>query len=202
MIASLKGSIIARREKSVVLETGGAGYEVFVSLPELLSVKVGDARQYWTYQYVREDTLSLYGFRTEEELSFFQSLIAISDVGPRSALALLSVAPLAKITAAIEAGNLALLPKVSGIGRKTAERIVLELKGKTGSERIHSHSPEGQEVMDALMALGYRREEAEAAARDIPEEAATSEERVRAALRTLDRQRKKARRIHKGAQNA
>lgn len=190
MITSLKGSVIARREKSLVLEVGGVGYEVFVPTQEMLTTKIGDERFFWTFQHVREDVLALYGFRTEEELEFFHALIAISDVGPRSALSLLSVAPLEKIRAAIAAGDLGILPHVPGIGRKTADRIVVELKDKVGAAARAKVKPELKEVVDALTSLGYSRQEAEEAARTIPEDSGSTEEKVRQALKSFDRRHK------------
>ena len=130
MIAYLVGTIKYKGSKSIILNVNNVGYEIFVIEPVLEKVKLDEEKDFFVHTYVREDALSLYGFESPEEKRFFELLISISGVGPKSALQTLSIARLSEIKKAILRDDPSLLKKVSGIGTKTAERIVVELKNK------------------------------------------------------------------------
>lgn len=182
MIGSLRGRVTARGSDHVVLEVAGVGYKVFVPRqPE------GDDALLLTHHVVREDGQFLFGFGTREELTLFEMLTSVNGVGPRAALALLSVSRPADLAAAIAAGDAAALARAPGVGKKTAERLIVDLRGKVA--RASDGQPPGgapieDEAAAALVALGYTPSEAAAALRAIPPaSAASTEERVRAALR-------------------
>ncbi len=189
MISYLRGNVIAKDEKSLIIDVGGVGYGVYAPLSFLLEAKEGQIVEVYTYvdMATREETISLYGFAAMEELSFFKQLIKISGVGPRSALAALSVARLQELKKAISAGDSSLLQKVSGIGKKTAERIIVELKDKVGVEDAAGGigASGDRDVYDALAGLGYSVSDIRGALRKISPEAETIEEKVREVLRVL-----------------
>ncbi|WP_026369506.1 Holliday junction branch migration protein RuvA [Kallotenue papyrolyticum] len=192
MIASLRGNLLAVGPDSAVIETGGIGFQVFVPRPLARRLQVGAEVLLHTYLHVREDALVLYGFESPEQRAFFETLLGVSGVGPRMALSLLSAAPLDQLQLAIARENTALLAQVPGIGKKTAARIVLELKGKldlgaavpavtSGASATVALNSELQEI---LMSLGYSAAEAQAAVAAVPADAPVDlEERLRLALR-------------------
>lgn len=186
MIAALRGEVIARGAGHIVVEVAGVGYKVFV--PRHPS---RDDVLLHTHQVVREDDESLYGFETREELALFEMLISVSGVGPKAGLAILSVARPAEIAAAIASGDAAALARAPGVGKKTAERLIVDLKSKIG--RVTGLPVTGalaaeDDAHAALVALGYTASEAATALRDAPRKgSATTEERLAAALRTTGR---------------
>ena len=187
MIAALRGEIIARGAGHVVLEVAGVGYKVFV--PRHPS---RDDVLLHTHQVVREDDESLYGFETREELALFEMLISVSGVGPKAGLAILSVARPAEIAGAIASGDTAALARAPGVGKKTAERLIVDLKSKIGRVTGLPVTPGPHSAEDdahaALVALGYTASEAASALRDAPPKgSATTEERLAAALRVTGR---------------
>ncbi|MFA7309888.1 MAG: Holliday junction branch migration protein RuvA, partial [Candidatus Paceibacterota bacterium] len=141
----------------------------------------------WTYLAVREDALDLYGFSHEEELRFFELLLSVSGIGPKSALAVLDIASVETLRSAISAANANYLTTVSGIGKKTAEKIVLELKDKMpkGAPGSASALRGDQEALEAMRALGYSASEARDALREVPVEIEGGSDRLRAALKLL-----------------
>ena len=185
MIALIKGEIVARASDHVVVDVRGVGYKVFV--PRHPS---GDIVQLHTHHVVREDAQQLYGFETREELVLFEMLIGVSGVGPKAAMSILSVARPAQVAAAIASGDVAALSRAPGVGKKTAERLIVDLKSKVsrGSEREPMGIVDDDEAAAALQALGYSASEALAALRGVPPVgAASTEERVTAALRGAGR---------------
>src|SRR3989344_150561 len=130
MIGKVDGTISLVGDRFAIVDTNGIGYKVFMTENTIRSVEVGQKVALWTHLAVREDALDLYGFRDMGELSFFQMLIDISGIGPRSALSILGLAPIETLSRAIASGDISYLVKVSGIGKKTAEKIVLELRDK------------------------------------------------------------------------
>ena len=186
MIAALRGEVIARGAGHVVVDVAGVGYKVFV--PRHPS---RDDVLLHTHQVVREDDESLYGFETREELALFEMLISVSGVGPKAGLAILSVARPAEIAAAIASGDTAALARAPGVGKKTAERLIVDLKSKIG--RVTGLPVTGalageDDAHAALVALGYTASEAATALRDAPRKgSATTEERLAAALRATGR---------------
>ena len=182
MIASLRGRILARGPDHVVVETAGVGYKVFVPRHP-----TGDEALLHTHQVVREDGQFLFGFETREELALFELIIGVSGVGPRAALAILSVSRPADVAAAIAAGDAAALAKARGVGKKTAERLIVDLRSKIGRVAIGPASgafSSPDEAVAALRALGYTLAEAETALNGVPPAGkATTEERLATALR-------------------
>ena len=186
MIASIRGRIIARGADHVVVETGGVGYRIFVPRhPEDGEVLLH------THQVVREDAHLLFGFESREELALFELLIGVSGVGPKAALALLGMSRPVDVAAAIAAGDAPALAKAPGVGKKTAERLIVDLRSKVGGIVIGGPAagaatagPGADEAHAALRALGYTPAEAAAALAEVPGAGeATTEERLAAALR-------------------
>ena len=192
MIGKLTGTIGGTTpEGAVVLEVAGVGYLVRVSLPTLsaLQATFGDRASLFIHTAVREDAIDLYGFTTDAELSFFKQLIGVSGVGPKTALGVLNVSDLQTLKRSIGQGDASILTKVFGIGKKSAERIVVELRDKLAAETVGEVGFSGGDgdVIEALMGLGYRAEEARQAVKQIglKPEGADMGERVAAALKLL-----------------
>src|SRR3989344_8302402 len=137
MIGSIKGKIILKTEKFLIVETSGVGYKISVS-PDVLSktkktgepARAGGEISLWIHTHVREDAFDLYGFLDRQELEFFEMLINVSGIGPKGALVILGVATINTLKRAISTGDIGYLTKISGIGKKTAEKIVIELRDK------------------------------------------------------------------------
>lgn len=192
MIAYLKGNIVAKNIHYVILETGGIGYQVFAGENFLADIKIGEMAELFIHHRVREDASDLYGFRNLEELDLFELLLSVSGVGPKSALAVISLASTADIKEAIIRGDANLLTKVSGIGKKTAERLVLELKNKVARGAgvnilIGGGTSGAGDELDALMSLGYSLIEAREALNLVEASITSSAGRVKAALKQLAR---------------
>lgn len=187
MISQITGRVILKAEKYIIIETNGIGYKLFATT-ELLSVaKTDEQTKAWTYLAVRENALDLYGFSSKEELDFFELLITISGVGPKTALGILNVATVGSLRKAISSGETAHLTKVSGLGKKMADKIVLELKGKIGNyEELVLGQKEEIDALEALKSLGYSHREAREALQEIDGSAKlTTSEKVKAALKHL-----------------
>jgi holliday junction DNA helicase RuvA len=197
VLASVEGTVGAVTLDSVVIEVGGLGYRVFVAPAVLASAQPGARLKLHTYHLVREDQQALYGFRTAEELGFFNLLLTVNGVGPKVALAIVGSKPTPDLQLAIMAQDQAVLVSIPGIGKKLAERIIFELKEKvtaagvavSGSAVAGIGGVAGEgEIVAALQALGYSLSEARVASRAALAEAgveSTLEERVKAALRSL-----------------
>lgn len=187
MIAGLKGETVEIGEKSAVLNVAGVGYRIFTTTSNLQSLHLGQGTFFHTYLAVRENALDLFGFQKKEELDFFELLITIPGIGPKSALAILNIASIPALRSAIISGDTAYLTKVSGIGRKTAEKIVLELR-----EKIDAHSAddspslkEESDALLALMSLGYGERESRQALKEISKPGSKTTEIVKEALKFL-----------------
>lgn len=189
MIGYIEGRIIAREERGLVILSNGIGYEVSVLPPVYADTEEDDTIALWTHFAVREDAQQLFGFRTRRELAFFRLLIGISGIGPKSAMNVLALADLATLESAIRAGDGAYLTKVSGIGKKLAEKIVLELKEKIGNLADESArtgiTRAEDEAIDALEALGYAPRDMREIVRSLAREHATTAEIIRGALQRL-----------------
>ena len=189
MIGSLSGKLQALTDDTLIVNVGGVGFRVRVSANTAAGLgEVGSPVQLFTHLRVREDELSLYGFATEEELHLFETLMTVSGVGPKVAMSVLAAAPIATLKIAIAEGNIDALTAVPGIGKKTAQRLALELKGKidvTGLSEVSEISPPDRDVIDALINLGYSAAEATRAVRAVPANVKILEERVRVALQYL-----------------
>lgn len=189
MIGYIEGKVLALRTQYMVVQTGGIGYKVATLKETVLRAQEGSSVSFWTYLAVREDALDLYGFSHEEELRFFELLLSVSGIGPKSALGILDIASVETLRSAISAGNAGYLTSVSGIGKKTAEKIVLELKDKVkAAEGSSAGSLKGdQEALEAMRSLGYSASEARDALRQVPGDIETGSERLREALKLLGR---------------
>jgi len=190
MIAFLRGRIINKAGNYLILETGNLGYQIFVSENFLNNLKIGTEAEIYTHHHVREEAADLYGFKNLEDLELFESLLTVSGVGPKSALGVLAMASAGDIKEAIIRGDADLLTKVSGIGKKTAERIVLDLKNKVqrwndSGEIFNPLSSQESDEIDALMSLGYSLSEARQALKSVEPEIAESGARVKAALKKM-----------------
>ena len=190
MIASLDGTVTQVSGTDVVLEVNGVGYRVYLGPSTLAAISTGQRVKLHTHHLVREDLQALYGFRSTEELAFFELIITVSGVGPKVGLAIVSSRPVADHQLAILQGDDAVLTSVSGVGKRLAGRIVLELKEKVDAAGSAATSDGGgeAEVVAALEALGYSsregREAARAAVASLPPDASL-EDRVKEALGTL-----------------
>ncbi len=188
MIASVHGVLEGIRENSLVLRVGGVGVEIFVPMGVLAGMgALGQKVDLYTHLVVREDALALYGFLLEEELTVFRMLLGVSGIGPRLALATLSALSPELLANAIHRDEAEVIARVPGVGKKTAQKIVLELKGKLVPETLPpglaAVSKLDTEVIEALTALGYSVVEAQAALQSIPPDTPEDiEERVRLAL--------------------
>lgn len=193
MISYLKGKIKYKSLDFIIIDVNSVGYEVFIGADLLKGLSVGNEVEIFTHQYVREDRLDLYGFKSREDLEFFKKLIAISGIGPKSALGIFAVASIPEIKKAIIHGDPSILTKVSGIGRKTAEKIILELKESIDISEEESAEGEArqatkqldQEAVNALVHLGYSRNEARDALQSVSPDVNRVEDRIKEALRAL-----------------
>jgi Holliday junction DNA helicase RuvA len=192
VIARLRGRLVEVLPDGAVIDVGGVGYRVFLTPKALAALPRGEDMVVHTVTYVREDTLSLYGFLSAEERQAFELLIGASGVGPKLALALLSVHSPDALRRAVGAGDADALTLVPGIGRKGAARLLLELKGKLGDGAPDlpadpATRPAYAEVREALAALGYAPAEVKAALEALPEDAGAlpTQELLRLALRGL-----------------
>lgn len=193
MICFIEGKIELSGEKFIVVNVAGVGYKIFASSETLRKIpQKGQMVKLWTYLNVREDALELYGFLNLNELDLFETLIGVSGVGPKTALGVLVVGSIDNLRRAIATGDSSYLTRVSGIGKKTAERIIVELKDKMAGKGVTTEAPELKEevdALDALMALGYSQREAREALAEIPKDITKAEKRVKEALQKLGRQK-------------
>ena len=186
MIGYLKGVTVDKDEKYLVLEVGGVGYKVFATLETIESSPLLEGRTLWIHHAVREDASDLYGFTTKDELGFFELLIGISGIGPRTALGILNVTTVSALKKAVSSGDTSHLVKVSGIGKKNAEKIVLELKGKFGIDDERVTLKEEVDALDALKTLGFGHAEAREALKEVSDEPDTNS-KIKKALKLLGR---------------
>lgn len=159
MIGYLKGTVLKNNGKTVLIDTGNIGYEVRVTVDVAASVVLEKTIALYTYLHVREDELSLYGFETEEQVSFFKQLLTISGVGPKMGIEILSL-PVHRVKQAIVEADVAYLQTIGGVGEKLASRIVLELKKKIKIDFTMEAGPRNEinmDVVEALEKLGYER---------------------------------------------
>jgi Holliday junction DNA helicase RuvA len=168
VIAHLRGKLLSKRPNQVVLEAGGVGYDVVISVPTFTELpEAGREVALHIHTHVREDALALYGFLRADEKRLFERLIAVSGIGPKLAITCLSGMPTDQMVAAIRGNDAALLTRIPGIGRKTAERMVLELRDKLEAFAVTPSAPSAtpveEDVLSALMNLGYGRPAAERA---------------------------------------
>lgn len=186
MIAQIEGKISALDGRSVVVDVGGLGYRIFITSEKRAKMKEGANTRLFTHLHVRENALELFGFEKSSELEFFEMLINISGIGPRSAISILSIAPVETLKKAVGSGDTGYLTKVSGIGKKTAAKIVLELKEKLlAFEDTGTELRGAGDVLEALQSLGYSQGEAREALKKIPNEISETGARLKEALKIL-----------------
>lgn len=185
MVGMLEGKVHSVRAGYAIVLADSVGYKVAMTRETLGHLPVGKRISLWTHLAVREDSLDLYGFMREEELVFFELLLTVSGIGPKSALAILDIASVESLRGAIAAGKAEYLTRVSGIGRKTSEKIVLELRDKIGTAEGVLPPSGDMEALEALRALGYEKGEARDALRKVPTDIEGSSKRLREALKIL-----------------
>ncbi len=187
MIGLLEGKVVSKDEKMAIVATGGVGYLVYLPAQALATATLDSPITLWTHLAVREDALDLFGFTDREELAYFKLLIGVSGIGPKSALAILSLAPPSTLRQAVLSGNNDYLTKVSGIGRKSAEKIIIELRDKLGALETSDlmHASGDNDLLDALSALGYQPRDIRDIIQKIPATADTTDKRIKEALRLL-----------------
>lgn len=187
MIASLEGKVASVHRDHAVILTGGLGFKVYVPTPALDRLTIGEEAFFHTVLIVREELFALYGFLTAAEREAFEALLKVNGIGPRLALAILSTITVDHLRSAVYGEKADVLMRVPGIGKKTAQKIVLELKDKLAADMadvpVLAFSDINSDVMDALVALGYSVVEAQTAIQALPANAPeTVEDRVRLAL--------------------
>jgi len=192
MISKLTGAVAEKDSDYLIIEVGGIGYKVNVSPDVIAKAKEKEEISLFTYLAVRENSLDLYGFLGKGELVFFELLVSVSGIGPKGALGVLSQATPIQLETSITTGDCSILTKVSGIGEKTAERIILELKNKIGKisslqGSARKDSNVDVETMEALLALGYSQRDAQEALREIGSKTKNVNEKIKRALKILGR---------------
>lgn len=186
MIGHIEGIVLKKTTDSLVVSANGVGYKLFVTPDTASAAEEGSNTSLWTHLAVRETALDLYGFTSEEDLKIFELLLSVSGIGPKSALGVLSLASASALAGAIAKGDATNLIKVAGIGKKTAEKIVLELQEKISTfEQTGDDAQDHSDTLEALAAMGYSVSEAREALKRVPSEISGSSARLREALRQL-----------------
>jgi holliday junction DNA helicase RuvA len=186
MISYLKGTIKIKEQDFAILVVGDIGYKVFGLARDLAKVKIGGIAEFFTYHYVREDDARLYGFISREDQKMFELLFSVTGIGPKSAMGILNAAPIDSLKSAIAKSDTSLFTKVSGVGRKTAERVILELSSKIKDFGGVSRDTEGMsDAIEGLMSLGYSRVQALKALEKVPEDITDPAKKIHLALKSL-----------------
>ncbi|OGI69086.1 Holliday junction DNA helicase RuvA [Candidatus Nomurabacteria bacterium RIFCSPHIGHO2_01_FULL_42_16] len=188
MISRIEGKIVLKADKYIVVDVGGVGYKISVSPDTLAKLPKEGSVSLFTHLHVREDALELYGFKEPNELEFFEMLIGISGIGPKSAISIIGIAPIETLKKAIGSGDTSYLTKVSGIGKKMSEKIVLELRDKLSA--LGHRAEEGElsgelDAVEALRSLGYSQNEARDALKQVSPDLSSVSDRVKQALKIL-----------------
>ena len=199
MLAYIKGSLEMKYKNYIVIDVGGLGYKIFMSENAINSIgEIGNTIKVFTYYRVREDDISIFGFKTQEELRMFELLLSVSGVGAKSALVMLSCIEPSDFAIAVISNNVKLLTQVPGIGTKSAQRIILELKDKLKTEQNDEHledlkaksekvNENVQEAVSGLMVLGYTRKDIEKAFEHLAVETLSVEELIKKGLLLLSK---------------
>lgn len=200
MFSYLKGFLAQKGQNYVVIDVSGVGFKVYTSMTSLEGIAAkneNDPVTFYTYLYIKEGIMDLYGFSTQEELNMFELLISVSGVGAKGAIAILSSLTPQKLAISLVTNDVSSIKKASGIGPKTAQRIILELKDKIKNEELTASAEEGgiseeipltssrAEAVSALMVLGYSKFEAERAVSKIDTSLTETEDIIKAALKAL-----------------
>lgn len=186
MIAYLSGTVISKQDRTIILNVSGTGYLIYV--PRGLKEKTaeGEKLELYIHTNVREDDISLYGFGSKDEWQFFKLLLTVSGVGPKSALEILTM-PMPRVKTAIAKKDSALLSTIPGIGKKTSERIIVDLQGKVKEELLEDQieTPVREDIMQALISLGYNRAQVAQGLKKIPQELEREEEIIKYFLQNV-----------------
>lgn len=186
MISQLKGVVAHKDLRFMVVDVAGVGYKVFATSAMIDKARDGAEISVWTYLAVRENALDLYGFVSKDDLDLFELLITVSGIGPKTALGVINVVLPETIRLAISTGDTAYLTKVSGVGKKVAEKIVLELRGKfEGMDGGGVHLQKDSDAIEALKSLGYSQNEARDALAKVSKDIDNAGEKVKQALKIL-----------------
>ncbi|HUT22422.1 MAG TPA: Holliday junction branch migration protein RuvA [Candidatus Bipolaricaulota bacterium] len=188
MLSFIKGTIKNKGENFVILARNDLGYKIFTNKKLLAELSIGDAAEFYLYENIREDADDLFGFSSFEELGLFEKLISVNGVGPKTALNVFAAYSVNQILSAIANGQAEVFDEVSGLGKKTAERIVLELKNKVeyleGADSFEAVSI-NNDTVEALMTLGYSKQQARDALSKVSKEIVDSGEQLKEALKFL-----------------
>jgi len=189
MINSLKGMVIHKGLHMIVVDVSGVGYRVFTTTETALDTVLNEKISLWTHLSVRENALDLFGFKNKESLGVFELLITISGIGPKTALGIMNVASIEMLEQAVSENDTSYLTRVSGIGKKNAEKIVLELQGKlvASSKEKGVHLRAEGDALEALVSLGYSERESREALKKVPREIENAGERVKQALKLISK---------------
>lgn len=188
MIGYLDGKVVYKDERGLILNVGGVGYKVACPPDTLQKISLGADTVLWTHLAVREDALDLYGFGTQAELDFFKLLISISGIGPKTALGILAATTIQTIRRAVATNDTGYLTKISGIGKKLAEKLVHELKDKIDADNNDEDTPamkDESDVLEALKSLGYQEREVREVLKKLPATTVGTSNRIKAALKQL-----------------
>ncbi len=181
MIGSLRGLVAELHPDFVLLEVGGVGYRIRATIPTLVTLHAGEETKLYIHDHIREDSHDLFGFRSMDELAFFERLLDVSGVGPKVALSVLSAGTFDEVRRAVAEADLARLTASPGVGTKTAQKIVLELKGKL----VDVEEGVDRDTVEALISLGYSAAQAREAVKAVDRTVTDPSERVRRALKSL-----------------
>jgi Holliday junction DNA helicase RuvA len=188
MIGYVEGRVVNKSAQTATVLTDGVGYEVYLSESQLTKLAMGDSVTLYIHTHVREDMISLFGFEAPGDLEFFKMLLSVSGIGPKVALSIIASAPVPKLKSSISAGDSSLLSAVSGVGRKTAEKAVIELKNKLGyigSGYSASEGGEVDEIIEALSGLGFQKSEVVEGIKKIPDEVNGVDEKIKYLVKNL-----------------
>lgn len=189
MIATLEGTIDQKIGDQVVLKCGGVGYGLLVTFEDFGALNTGDETKLFIYEHIRENAHDLFGFRNLETKFLFEQLLSVNGVGPKMALAILSVASASHVRQAIAAGDTKFISQATGVGKRVAERVVVDLKDKVGltsddnaTDFLTTSANPSDEALQGLVALGYSVQDAANALKGIDDKLST-EERIKLALK-------------------
>ena len=194
MFGYIRGKIVSKDLSYVISDVNGVGFKIYSSVNSISALKINEEATLYTYLYIKEGIMDLYGFATEEELSMFEMLISVSGVGAKGAIAILSIGSPSKIAVALVTNDVKTIKSAQGIGPKIAQRIILELKDKIKNEELTLQSEESEQIIDtdlkqeavkALMVLGYSKNEAQKAVSKADSSITDLEELIKAALKAV-----------------
>ena len=184
MIATIEGTVTEKVGDTAIIELGGIGYELVLPVSDWGVAAVGKPAKFYIYEHIREDSHQLFGFVSPEAKQLFIKLLGVSGVGPKVAMQVMSAASIERLQQSIATGDAELFKGVSGVGKKTAERIMVELKGKVELSGMSGPTSSGDPAYQALIGLGYPAAKAAEAVSQIPSDVIGEQERVKAALKS------------------